>query len=169
MGWTPKQRQIAARAAKQAGLSDEHRKLILRQCEGRAVLADGSISSTAQRLNQSDFEHYMATVESFAGGKVAVGGRAGQGFSDGYWAGKASDDTQRLRHLAVRIANWMTLTDDAGNEPLLTGDGVGLASWISKRVTNGRTDDINELSSAELHVLINGLRAFARRHGRKVD
>lgn len=156
MAWSNDQKQVAVRACRAAGISDEHRKLILRQfaralfdAQGRPT---GEPSSTSKRLNNSDFEQFMATVE-----RVAPGQKLLQ-FSMGYWQRKAQDDTQRMRHLALQISETL------GNSITSWGP-TALANWIRERVAGGQTDRLEDLDSEQLHALINGLRAFGHRHG----
>ena len=164
MPWTDKQKQIAARACTAAGIKDEHRKLILRQCsnslfdrKGRAVPEP---TSTSARLNQSDYDHFMATVEAASGGRIqAKDGGGNFLFSWGYWTGEAAGEMRRQKHLVTIIADTLAL------EGHLKPDGVGLAGWIRERVTGGRTDQLDELQPHEMSNLIEGLKAFAKRHG----
>jgi len=162
--WTDSQKALAARACSAAGISDEHRKLILRQFPRSLFDRNGKAapdpSSTSMKLNQSDFEHFMAIVERASGGRVLIKDRDGQFlYGPGHWAAKAADETQRQRELVTRIYDTLVLED------LLEGGGVGLAGWIRERVTGGRTDLLEELELHEIGNLIEGLKAFAKRHG----
>lgn len=158
MTWTATQKALAARACQAAGIDDDHRRLLLRQF--RNSLVHGEPTSTSPKLNQSDFEQFMAHVESFAGGQICLrdgDGRVTREFSRGYWGNKASDDLQRVRFTARRTVELVT------SRGIITPDGV--KAWISSRVSNGRSDSIEELNGQELHALINGMRALAMRHG----
>jgi hypothetical protein len=151
MSWTPKQRSIAAAACRMAGMAEEHRKLLLRQLDSSMYDENGrpsdEPSSRSRHLSQADFEQFMATVELAAGGKLAR-------TSHGYWAGKARDSLSRMRGYALGIAQQI---EAAGVE-------VRLGGWIRNRVAHGRTDQIGDLDYHELRILIESLRAFARRH-----
>jgi len=162
MPWSKKQRMKAAHAAKVAGIEAEHRKLILMQYGNRAIV-DGKVTSTSPKLTQSDFDHFMQLCESMSGGKAP-------GFDRGHFQNSQANDMKRLRHVTIRIANTLALTDRPdGDGRLLEPDNAGLRGWIKERVTRGRTDDIEDLTYAELQVLINGLSAYGRRNGISFD
>jgi len=156
MAWSNTQKQIAARAAKAAGLSDEQRKLILRQLpaafhdkRGQAV---DEPTSTSSRLTNSDMEHFMSVVEQFNAGQVLH-------FEKHYWTKCANERLSRMRNLVARIA---TALEAAG---LLEPEGAGLAGWIEKYAADDhRTRRLDRLTYGELHKLINGLRSYARRN-----
>jgi len=121
MPWSNTQKQIAARAAKAAGINDEQRRLILRQLPNAFYDRKGNAadepSSTSRKLTNPDMEQFMATVEDFAGGKVLH-------FERGYWSNANQTRLGRMRNLVTRIA---TALEAAG---LLEPEGVGLAGWI---------------------------------------
>jgi hypothetical protein len=156
--WTNAQKQLAVRAAKAAGMGDEHRQLLLNQMGGRAI-HNGRITSTSPRLTQDDFDHYMAVVERMSGGQVQIGGPHGSGFPVGHFQRTEDRELDRVRWTARRIANTLEL------EGHLKPDGAGLAGWIMSRVTAGRTSKLDDLTREELHKLINGLQAWGRRLG----
>ncbi len=149
MAWTNTQKQIAARACIAARISDEQRRdMILRNFE-RAHTANGSITSTAPRLTNGDFEQFMAIVENFAGGRVLH-------YPRGHWQAAAMDNLKRMRHRAARVAVEL---ERAGH---LHADGAGLAGWIEKRVSKGEATRIEQLDFHQLQALIIGLEAYAR-------
>ena len=148
MAWTNEQKRVAVMACRAAGLSDEQRKMILASID-HARLPDGRVTSTAAKLNNADFESFMATVELHAGGQVLH-------FMRGYWQDCARDSLGRMRHKAKRIAGEL---EAAGH---LTANGVGLAGWIRRRVSRGETDRIEELDYQGLRALIVGLEAYSR-------
>lgn len=156
--WTKKQKTTAVIACKAARISDEHRKLILRQFWNAMFDAHGNQSdapsSTSSRLTNADFECFMAIVERTAGGRLALPSHS---YAAGHWQSKADDRCQRMRHLANAIA---TALDRAGRL-----DAAGLFTWIRKYVSQGEDRTVDQLSYHELHSLINGLRAYARRNG----
>jgi hypothetical protein len=147
-------------AWKSLRLPDQYRKLTSRQLPNSMYDADGreadEPSGTSKRLTNSDFETFMAIVERHAGDQVKT---ATKTYPVHHWLHKADDRLQRMRHYAQQLADALA---DAG---LLDAAGVGLAGWISRRVTDGRTDRLADLEYHELHALINGLRAYARRNG----
>lgn len=166
MAWTDLQKQIAVRACSAAGLTDERRKLILRQLwrsmfdrQGKAIAEP---SSTSLKLNNSDFEHFMAIVERFSGGQVkTIDSRTGQpSFSLGYWQRKAADDLARMRGFVRKIETTLVLERIFEEESSLLG-------WIKSRVCDGQAKALDDLDFGELYALIEGLKAFALRHGIK--
>ena len=147
MAWTNKQKLIAVKACRAAGISEAQRvDLILRNF--RHAHHGGGITSTSPRLTSSDFEKFMAVVEKFAGGKVLH-------FTAGYWEQHAADHLSRMRRKAIALA--------ASLESLgrLAPGGVGLAGWIEKRVGGGATRRIEDLDYHGLLALILGLEAYA--------
>lgn len=149
MAWTNRQKQIAARVCKTTGISDEQRRdMILRNID-HARLPDGRITSTAPKLNNADFEQFMAIVEQAAGGQVLH-------FTRDYWAESAADSLARMRHKVKSLAAEL---EAAGH---LIPDGVGLAGWIEKRVSQGATNRLEELDDQGLRALIVGLQAYTR-------
>jgi len=152
MPWTKTQKQIAARACKEAGIDDAQRlDFILRNFK-HARDDDGRITSTAPKLNNRDFENFMAIVESHAGGRVLH-------YALGFWAARARDGLGRMRDFILRIAGAL---ENSGH---LHPGGVGLAGWINKRVTGGETDRLEHLDYHGLLALLLGLQAYARQHG----
>ncbi len=148
MAWTNQQKQIAVRACKAAGIGEEHRRLILMNLN-HARLPDGRVTSTAPKLNNADFEQFMAIVEQAAGGQVLH-------FTKDYWAESAADSLSRMRHKVKELA---AALEAAGH---LVPNGIGLAGWIEKRVSQGATDQLSELDYQQLRALIVGLGAYTR-------
>ena len=158
MPWSNPQKAMAATACKAVGLSDEHRRLILRNLPNALYDAQGQPSpepsSRSRRLNNADFEQFMSIIERQAGGRLQF---ARYDWPAGHWQGKADDSLHRMRSLAERLFAALDAADLLGRP--------GLATWIEKRVSGGRTDRLADLMYEELHKLINGLRAYGRRHG----
>jgi hypothetical protein len=94
----------------------------------------------------------MAIVERSAGGQV---GR----FAAGYWSAKAGDELNRMRWKAQHLGQRLV---DVG---AFDAAGASLAGWISKRVSRGEADRIDQLDYHGLLVLITGLSRFAQRRG----
>lgn len=166
--WFDNQKATAVRACKAAGIGDEHRKLILRQFPrafykqdqktGR-IYAVEEPTSTSPKLNNSDFEHFMAIVERFSGGQVkTIDSRTGQpSFSLGYWQRKAADDLARMRGFVRKIETTLVLERIFEEETSLLG-------WIKSRVCDGQAKALDDLDFGELYALIEGLKAFAKRN-----
>jgi hypothetical protein len=151
MAWTDKQKQLAVRACRAAGIGEEQRTdLILRNFEH--ARHKGDITSTSPKLTNRDFCQFMAIVETYAGGKVLH-------FTNGYWRQSAADDLASMRRHALKLA---AACEEKG---LLAANGVGLAGWIEKRVSGGATDRVEELDFTGLLALIVGLVAYARQRG----
>jgi hypothetical protein len=152
MSWTNTQKQIAARACKAARISEEQRRDMILRNFANAHTSDDRITSTAPKLTNKDYEQFMAIVENFAGGQILH-------FSRGYWAKCAADEFARMRY---RVNAINTALEAAG---VFNADGAGLRGWISKRVTRGQTDSIEDLDFHGLNALILGLEAFAAQRG----
>jgi len=148
MAWTNVQKSLAIRACRAAGIGEDVRiDLILRNFAHAHY--DGDITSTSPKLTNQDFAAFMAIVECHAGGKILH-------FATGYWTNASADELQRMRHRARRIAAEL---EASGN---LAPGGVGLAGWISKRVSDGATDRVECLEFPALQALIIGLEAYQR-------
>ncbi len=158
MAWTNTQKGLFARACKSAGIEDEHRRLILGQCEGRAVHG-GKATSTSPRLTQADFEHCMAVVERSAGGQIKkTRGSDGHWYKPGYWQQQSEiGEAKRLRWLAKQIHAQLKQRCPSWTD-------ASLRNWIKDRVTHGRTAELDKLTQREASDLVHGLRAWARRH-----
>jgi len=149
MAWTNPQKQIAVRACRAAGISEEQRRDMILRNMANARLPDGRVTSTAPKLTNADFEQFMAIVEQGAGGKVLH-------FTEGYWVKNAADSLGRMRHKVRLLAAEL---EAAGH---LAANGIGLAGWIEKRVTRGATNRLEELDYQGLRALILGLKAYSR-------
>lgn len=158
MAWTKTQKQIFARACNAAGIADEHRRLILGQCDGRAVHG-GRVTSTSPRLTQSDFEHCMAVVERTAGGQIPKRrGSDDAWYKAGYWQQQAEiGDAKRMRHIAREIHRQLVMRCSSWTDASLRG-------WISDRITHGEHADLDRLTLKQATDLVQGLRVWARRH-----
>lgn len=156
MPWSNKQKQIAVRACRQAGIDDAVRKLLLRQLPHAVV--DGQPTSTAGALDNKDFERFMALVEDRAGGKVLH-------FTSSYWGDKAAS---RSTSASERQAHKINLlyreysSQDAGG---LTGHGIYGLTGLVRRMSAQRTGRIEELTPSEAHNLIELLGALIKRRG----
>lgn len=155
MPWTNKQKATAVQSCRAAKISDEHRKLLLRQFRNAHFDAKGDRcdepTSTSKRLSNADFEAFMAVVEQSNSGRLP-------GFTAAYWSKKSGDRLHRLR-FAVR-----GLADQLEADGLLAPGGIGLAGWIKSRVTQGEPRDVAALNYHELLVLITQLNAHRRQH-----
>lgn len=152
MAWTKTQKQIAVRACKAARVSDEQRRDVILRHFAHAKMPDGSISSTAPKLSNDDYEQFMSIVEAHAGGQVLH-------FERDYWQRKAQDRYGRMRRRVYMIAQ------ELEKHGLLHPNGAGLSGWISKRVTRGQCDRVEELDYHGLLALILSLTAYARQRG----
>jgi hypothetical protein len=153
MAWSNKQKQLAVRACKAAGISDEQRvDMILRNF--KHAHHDGEITSTSPKLTGHHFEAFMAIAENFAGGKILH-------FTEGFWKSQATDGLKRMRYRAKAIA-----AELEGLGKLAAG-GRGLSGWIEKRVSGGAATTVEELDYHGLQALIIGLEAYARSNAPK--
>jgi len=148
MAWTNPQKQIAVRACRAAGIGEEHRRLILMNLDNVRLL-DSRISSTSKQLTHADCEQFMAIVEHHAGGQILH-------FTKDYCQRGAADSIGRMRHKVRELAAEL---EAAGH---LAANGVGLCGWISKCMTRGETDRLEELDYQQLRALITGLEAYTR-------
>lgn len=153
MAWTKDQKKLAVMACRDVGIDDDNRKLMLRQLPH--AMHKGKPTSTSPRLTNVDFEVFMAIAEQTGNGYVMQ-------YSQWFWRHKAEGATERMKRLVLNFSGQL---EHVG---LLEGNGAGLAGWIRARVTNDRTDKLDDLAYHEMHNLINGLRAYATRSGVKL-
>jgi hypothetical protein len=154
MAWTNKQKFLAIRACKAAGINEDQRvDMILRSFPH--AHHGGDITSTAPRLTSKDYSAFMAIVERFAGGKILH-------FTAGYWQRANADELQRMRYRVNAIAAEL---EAAGK---LAFGGIGLAGWIEKRVSKGATDRLEDLEFPALQALLLQLEAYAKQ-GRQAE
>lgn len=159
MPWKPAQIKLFMTACRGAAIGDEHRYLILGQCEGRAVI-DGRVSAKSPRLNNDDFEHCMAVVEGFAGGRVLD-------FAPGHWRRAAETGViGRARYRVGALVDALAAADIGWQ----TDPAASLLAWV--RSSNcaaperlGAIHSAEDLHLAELRRLIDSLTALAKRHG----
>jgi hypothetical protein len=150
MPWTSKQKQLAVRACRAAGLNEEQRRdMILRSFDHAHY--KGEITSTSPKLTPADFEAFMCIVERFAGGKILH-------FTENFWRDAAGGSLRRMRHRVRLIAAEL---ERAGK---LAPNGIGLGGWIEKRVSQGTTRSAEDLDYHGLMALIVGLEAYARQN-----
>lgn len=88
-GWSRDQVRSAGIAARSAGWDEGKLRMVLGWFGNRAVHG-GRLTRTSPKLNNDDFEFYMAVAEADAGGVL-------DGWKPGYWKGKADDVMQRQR------------------------------------------------------------------------
>lgn len=143
-GWTHKQKRLHIMACRDAGIGDEHRRLLLRQL-GAAAIVDGEATSTSPRLTDADFDKFMSCVESCApGGRVLD-------FQAGHWAGRfAQGGYSRAMHQALRM------------QRSLADAGVQAEGAIAKAI--GREfETMHHLDYHELVKALNAMRTIAKR------
>ena len=148
MAWTSLQKQLAVRACRAAGTSEDVRTDMILRNFAHAHF-DGDITSTSPKLTNQDFAAFMAIVERHAGGKILH-------FTAGYWERSSADELRRMRHRARRTGGELEASGD------LARTAHGLAGWISKRVSGGATDKIECLEFPAVQALIIGLEAYQR-------
>lgn len=149
MPWSKKQKALAVQSCRAAGIGDEHRKLILRQTPNAVNKRTGEPSSTSSRLDDRDFEQFMAIVERASGGTI-------KGYAPAYWTRSADDYLQRMRCRARRhVCDLVAAGKLADVEQSLRG-------WIRNRVCKGEHKPLEALDYDELRALICGLQAYAR-------
>lgn len=155
MAWTNKQKQLAVQACRAAGIGEEQRReLILRHFENARY--KGDVTSTSPHLTHQDFAEFMAIVERYAGGRILH-------FTPRYWQASAEDQLQRMRH---RVAELAAELEACGR---LEPGGAGLAGWISKRVSRGQADRVEELDFHQMRALILQLEAYRRQGERACE
>jgi len=182
MPWTKTQKQIAVMAGRQAGLDEDMRKLILRQFPnafnnraqgpalndgdsggrphpnplpgGEGERDSGGPSSTSPRLNNADFERFMAIVEDRAGGRILH-------FTPGYWQDKAGSRSavanERMGAKIRALYRDYQAQDSGGGRYRLDG-----LVW---RFSGGRTSKVEELKPKEAWNLIEMLKALVAKRG----
>jgi len=144
MSWTNQQKKVAAMAAREAGLPDEHRRLILHQLP-RAIYK-GRATSTSPKLTNEDFEIFMSQVERFAGGQVLS-------YDRDHWHRQAIDQLSRTRAKVRELA-----------APIVEAGHLNLEGFI-RRMTGGDKHELDQLDAVELYKLIEAIKAIARRLG----
>ncbi|MEM6392357.1 MAG: hypothetical protein AAF797_06250 [Planctomycetota bacterium] len=155
MSWSSKQIKLAQMACKGAGIEDEHRRLLLGQFDGRAMV-NGRATSTSPHLRNADFEQFMASVEAVSKNQQLQvrdpRGRFVYGMC--HWQQAAEDGApKRLRYI---INGLLSRIQDAE---------LGLPIPSPSTVTNGRTQELKHLTTPELEKLRSALYAMAKRHG----
>lgn len=150
MPWTNKQKQLAARVCRAAGINDDQRRDVLLRSFQNAHYK-GDITSTSPKLTAHDFEAFMAVVERQAGGQLL-------NYTANFWQRAAADWLSRMRFRARQIA----ATLEASGK--LAPGGVGLSGWIEKRVSGGTAWRVEELEYHGLLALILQLSAYAKQN-----
>lgn len=144
IGWTNEQKKLAIIACRDAGISDEHRKMLLRHL-GAAALINGNPSSTSPRLTNGDFEKFMYLVEGCTPEERLLN------YPAGHWQAKFAEGTySRLMHRALQMSHTL---QDAGIKP-----GGAIAQAIGREY-----ETMQHLDESELHKAINAMRALADR------
>lgn len=152
MPWTQPQIKAAAIAARRAEWNDQQLHMVLSSLGGRAVY-QGKLTRKSPRLNQDDYEQYMATAEAApeCGGTLPP-------WKTGYWRAKAIDAIQRQRHTIERLAAELALAP-----PLLSG--------MINKATGGRAkclDDVDALNDrATASKVIDALKGKQRKPARR--
>lgn len=94
MPWSKSQRMTAGIAARSADWNPQQREMVLRGFGNRAMF-NGKITSTSPRLNNDDFEIYMAIAEATCQGQL-------NGYALGHWHTRAEASIRRqLRKIAA--------------------------------------------------------------------
>lgn len=156
MAWTAKQVQLAVMACRQAGIDDAARKLILRQFPhalfNRQGIPVSDPSSTSARLDNADFEDFMAIVEDRAGGKILH-------FTPGYFGDKVGS---RSVHANERMGSKIR---ELYRAYLLQGDGRYRLEGLVWRFSAQRTSQVDELKPREAWNLIEMLKNLRKSQG----
>jgi hypothetical protein len=163
MPWTTDQKKLAAMAARDARLPDEHRKLILRQLGKRALLPGGEPSTTAPALTNTDFDVYMGLLESACGGALLH-------YSPGHWHDKAHDRWVRCRH-KVRAMFRQACAVGLCYVPPELDEASALDRFLRARLATAsdRNAGLEQAEWGELNALITIMHAMARKHGTKLE
>lgn len=157
MPWSNVQKAHFVRACTAVGINDGQRRMILGQCEQRAVYK-GRQTSTSPKLTQADYEHCMAVVERMGGGQIQIRDKSGRlVYSQGRFDNQDEGHARRLRHIARQLAGRIFAGDDQDHLHQLD-------SWIDSRVKGGKCRKLDDLTVDQLQDLLHGLKAFARRN-----
>lgn len=158
MAWSSQQRQLAARAWKETRQDDALRKVLLRQFPRAMFDAQGvpstEPSSKSPRLTQTDYEMYMAHVETMAGGQL-------KGHARGKWNEALAKEGGRL---AWKIQDTWGRLAGAGAVTL-----TGLPAWIERMYPGEGNTPLQQLDAQQLVAIYEGLKAFARRRGVRLN
>lgn len=158
MAWTAAQKRMAMACCRKAGVSDEHRRLLLAQVLPPARAGEVRAASFAlDCLSNAHFDAFMALLEGVKGGRL-------EGFAKGHWAGRGAGGADlRRRHRLLRMHHQMICLMPQWNG-MPGWDDERLASFLARQ-TGGRVERVEQLAGAELVSVLEGLSAFARRHG----
>lgn len=165
MPWTNPQKSLFVQVARKLGLNDDQRKMILSQLPGgHGRDRFGRLTSTAEGLNNSDFEQAMATLEAWAGGQLPLryqdSGRYRYGLH--HFRKKADDYLGRMRSLVRRLNALLE------QHEVFAAEQAGLRGFLRRMTADrdqGRTEQLDELDYVHLYNVIEALKAMCRRHG----
>jgi|GEM_PF-1811393 len=162
MPWSKKQKQIAGMACGQAGVDNDARKLILRQFRNAFFNVQGmpvsDPTSTSSKLENKDFERFMAILEDRAGGRILH-------FTPNYFqekAGTRSDSVNERMAWKIRELYRTYESQKAGG---LEGHGIYGLDGLVSRFSSHRTRELDELTPKEAWNLIEMLKALVDRRG----
>jgi hypothetical protein len=146
-GWTDKQKRLAIIACRDARISNDRRKLILRQLGGHAIPSrGGEPTSTSPRLTDADFEKFMSCAEMSTPDNQLLS------FAPFYWQDKYIDGPfGRLKHRAVKLS--LALTDA----------GVEWIGIVTKAIGRDFDNHLANLDQDELNKAIDAMTAVGKR------
>ncbi len=151
------------KAARQAGIDDEHRYLLLRQLGKRALLPGDRPSITAPALNNSEFEVFMGLMESVAPGNGLLH------YKPFHFTDKARDRWKGCRR-KLRAMFRQAVIRGLCFVPEGCTEDEALDRFLRARVATAAERDatVDAADWGELHALITILQAMARKHGTKL-
>jgi hypothetical protein len=162
MPWSKKQKQIAGMACGQAGVDNDARKLILRQFRNAFFNVQGmpvsDPTSTSSKLENKDFERFMAILEDRAGGRVL-------NFSPNYWQEKAGSRSDNVNERMAWKARELYRTYESQQAGGLHGHGIYGLDGLVSRFSAHRTRVLEELTPKEAWNLVEMLKDLVSRRG----
>lgn len=162
MGWSKRQIQIAAMAARAAGWSDAQRRIALRGA-GCPVGAGGAVSSRDPRNRQDHYELYMAIAEAAAaqrGESVAppAGARS--------WRTLTSASAARMRWRIRGVAHDAQLRRPDVFRPGFLRGFVRRMTERDAPPAGAATDDLDRCNECQVYRILEGLKAWTARECR---
>lgn len=151
MPWAKKQRMTAGIAARSASWNQQQREMVLRGFGNRAMFG-GRVTSTSPRLNNDDFEIYMAIAEAACNGQLP-------GYAIAHWQTRAEASLRRqLRKIGA-------MADQLADEGHLAEAQI---NGVIGRATSHAAESLQELKQHNDRQLagkaIDALKAIGARH-----
>lgn len=170
MAWSNSMKSRFVRACTAAGIGEDGRHMILSVLPNAHCPVKGCVTSTATKLNISDFRHAMAAVEQHIEENAETLGfdrvtlpatKTKAMHQDGpfHWRRLANQENVDAARLVCNVANELIAHGRATDQllPALT------------RQHSQRTDRLDQLTVAETGKVIEALKGIAKRYNVRID